>query len=131
MLLTPKDLSFVGYTYKNFEAVKGLRHSFGKRSISFSISFLSESSSSHASSCNVCNNLYYVMSLCYCAFLLFRHGFGLILPSSNWCITFMVSVITSLRCTICQHFSFNRLELKCFYADQKWNLHTHCSAKLL
>ncbi|XVF48958.1 hypothetical protein PTKIN_Ptkin03bG0229800 [Pterospermum kingtungense] len=27
-LLTPKDLNFVGYTYKNFEAVKGLRHSF-------------------------------------------------------------------------------------------------------
>ncbi|XVE70876.1 hypothetical protein DITRI_Ditri10aG0105500 [Diplodiscus trichospermus] len=27
MLLTPKDLSFVGYTYKNFDAVKGLRHS--------------------------------------------------------------------------------------------------------
>ncbi|KAF3439637.1 hypothetical protein FNV43_RR17915 [Rhamnella rubrinervis] len=25
--LTPKDLSFVGYTYKNFEAVKGLLHS--------------------------------------------------------------------------------------------------------
>ncbi|KAH9653245.1 AGC kinase family protein [Citrus sinensis] len=25
MLLTPKDLSFVGYTYKNFDAVKGLR----------------------------------------------------------------------------------------------------------
>ncbi|KAA8534813.1 hypothetical protein F0562_029745 [Nyssa sinensis] len=28
MLLTPKDLNFVGYTYKNFDAVKGLRHSF-------------------------------------------------------------------------------------------------------
>ncbi|KAE7998512.1 hypothetical protein FH972_003051 [Carpinus fangiana] len=28
MLLTPKDLSFVGYTYKNFEAVKGMRNSF-------------------------------------------------------------------------------------------------------
>ncbi|XP_059633155.1 uncharacterized protein LOC132275955 isoform X2 [Cornus florida] len=28
-LLTPKDLSFVGYTYKNFDAVKGMRHSFG------------------------------------------------------------------------------------------------------
>ncbi|OMO86501.1 hypothetical protein COLO4_21100 [Corchorus olitorius] len=27
-MLTPKDLSFVGYTYKNFEAVKALRHSF-------------------------------------------------------------------------------------------------------
>ncbi|KAK8597584.1 hypothetical protein V6N13_094987 [Hibiscus sabdariffa] len=26
MFLTPKDLSFVGYTYKNFDAVKGLRH---------------------------------------------------------------------------------------------------------
>lgn len=31
MLLTPKDLSFVGYTYKNFEAVKGLRHPLGMR----------------------------------------------------------------------------------------------------
>jgi len=30
MLLAPKDLSFVGYTYKNFDAVKGLRHSLGK-----------------------------------------------------------------------------------------------------
>ncbi|CAK9177123.1 unnamed protein product [Ilex paraguariensis] len=29
MKLTTKDLSFVGYTYKNFEAVKGLRHSLG------------------------------------------------------------------------------------------------------
>lgn len=29
MLLTPKDLSFVGYTYKNFEAVKGLHNSCG------------------------------------------------------------------------------------------------------
>ncbi|PKI72078.1 hypothetical protein CRG98_007535 [Punica granatum] len=29
MLLTPKDLSFVGYTYKNFDAVKGLHRSFG------------------------------------------------------------------------------------------------------
>ncbi|KAK9273185.1 hypothetical protein L1049_017992 [Liquidambar formosana] len=29
MLLTPKDLSFVGYTYKNFDAIKGLRHSLG------------------------------------------------------------------------------------------------------
>ncbi|KAL8119992.1 uncharacterized protein LOC141724569 [Apium graveolens] len=27
MMLTPKDLNFVGYTYKNFEAVKGLRRS--------------------------------------------------------------------------------------------------------
>ncbi|XP_024017183.1 serine/threonine-protein kinase 38-like isoform X1 [Morus notabilis] len=27
-MLTPKDLNFVGYTYKNFEAIKGLRHSF-------------------------------------------------------------------------------------------------------
>lgn len=26
MLLTPKDLSFVGYTYKNFDAVKGVHH---------------------------------------------------------------------------------------------------------
>ncbi|XP_039165007.1 serine/threonine-protein kinase tricornered [Eucalyptus grandis] len=29
LLLTPKDLSFVGYTYKNFDAVKGLRRAFG------------------------------------------------------------------------------------------------------
>lgn len=29
MLLTPKDLSFVGYTYKNFDAVKGLNQTFG------------------------------------------------------------------------------------------------------
>lgn len=33
MLLTPKDLSFVGYTYKNFDAVKGL-HSLGMEFIS-------------------------------------------------------------------------------------------------
>ncbi|XP_062091079.1 uncharacterized protein LOC133797253 [Humulus lupulus] len=31
MLMTPKDLSFVGYTYKNFEAVKGLHHSSGTK----------------------------------------------------------------------------------------------------
>jgi len=31
MLLTPKDLSFVGYTYKNFDAVKGLLNSGGLR----------------------------------------------------------------------------------------------------
>lgn len=29
MRSTPKDLSFVGYTYKNFDAVKGLHRSFG------------------------------------------------------------------------------------------------------
>ncbi|XP_077245335.1 AGC (cAMP-dependent, cGMP-dependent and protein kinase C) kinase family protein [Tasmannia lanceolata] len=35
MLLTPKDLSFVGYTYKNFDAVKGLHPPFDmKRSTS-------------------------------------------------------------------------------------------------
>ncbi|KAK4599016.1 hypothetical protein RGQ29_009200 [Quercus rubra] len=35
MLLTPKDLSFVGYTYKNFDAVKGLNQTFDlKRSMS-------------------------------------------------------------------------------------------------
>ncbi|KAK7281238.1 hypothetical protein RIF29_09035 [Crotalaria pallida] len=28
-LMTPQDLSFVGYTYKNFAAVKGMRHSTG------------------------------------------------------------------------------------------------------
>jgi len=32
-MLTTKDLSFVGYTYKNFDAVKeGLRQSFGMSS---------------------------------------------------------------------------------------------------
>ncbi|KAG1335440.1 putative serine/threonine-protein kinase 38-like [Cocos nucifera] len=31
MLLNSKDLSFVGYTYKNFEAVKGFHHSFDPR----------------------------------------------------------------------------------------------------
>ncbi|GFY95544.1 AGC (cAMP-dependent, cGMP-dependent and protein kinase C) kinase family protein [Actinidia rufa] len=30
MLLTPRDLSFVGYTYKNFDAVKALRNSSAK-----------------------------------------------------------------------------------------------------
>jgi hypothetical protein len=30
-MLNPQDLSFVGYTYKNFDAVKGLHHSFGMR----------------------------------------------------------------------------------------------------
>ncbi|KAG9451801.1 hypothetical protein H6P81_004705 [Aristolochia fimbriata] len=35
MLLTPKDLSFVGYTYKNFDAVKGLHQTYEmKRSTS-------------------------------------------------------------------------------------------------
>ncbi|CAK9136665.1 unnamed protein product [Ilex paraguariensis] len=34
MLLTPKDLSFVGYTYKNFDAVKALRTSSDTRSTS-------------------------------------------------------------------------------------------------
>ncbi|GLT45049.1 hypothetical protein SLA2020_189130 [Shorea laevis] len=32
MLLTPENLSFVGYTYKNFEAVKGLHQSFDLKS---------------------------------------------------------------------------------------------------
>ncbi|KAH9802058.1 AGC kinase family protein [Citrus sinensis] len=31
-MLTPKDLSFVGYTYKNFEAVKGMHNRIDKRS---------------------------------------------------------------------------------------------------
>lgn len=48
--LTPKDLNFVGYTYKNFEAVKGLLHSIGKRFCSNVIMpkyhFLNSSSSS-------------------------------------------------------------------------------------
>ncbi|KMT17903.1 hypothetical protein BVRB_2g034320 [Beta vulgaris subsp. vulgaris] len=30
-MLTSKDLSFVGYTYKNFDAVKGLHHSFDRK----------------------------------------------------------------------------------------------------
>ncbi|XP_012076976.1 serine/threonine-protein kinase CBK1 isoform X2 [Jatropha curcas] len=45
-LLSPQDLSFVGYTYRNFDAIKGLRHSFDlKRSSSRSStdSFLSDS----------------------------------------------------------------------------------------
>ncbi|BBG95071.1 cAMP-dependent, cGMP-dependent and protein kinase C kinase family protein [Prunus dulcis] len=33
--LTPKDLSFVGYTYKNFDAVKGLRQVFGDSRVDF------------------------------------------------------------------------------------------------
>ncbi|THG12480.1 hypothetical protein TEA_022985 [Camellia sinensis var. sinensis] len=36
MLLTPKDLSFVGYTYKNFEAVKVTRHSAGDSGVEYS-----------------------------------------------------------------------------------------------
>ncbi|XP_057467959.1 uncharacterized protein LOC130757238 isoform X2 [Actinidia eriantha] len=39
MLLTPQGLSFVGYTYKNFEAVKGLRHSSGDSGIDYSANF--------------------------------------------------------------------------------------------
>ncbi|CAN4096486.1 unnamed protein product [Withania somnifera] len=34
--LIPEDLSFVGYTYKNFDAVKGLRHSSGNSAVDFS-----------------------------------------------------------------------------------------------
>ncbi|KAM3383251.1 serine/threonine-protein kinase 38-like [Capsicum galapagoense] len=34
--LIPEDLSFVGYTYKNFDAVKGLRHSSGDSAVEFS-----------------------------------------------------------------------------------------------
>ncbi|KAG6608362.1 Serine/threonine-protein kinase CBK1, partial [Cucurbita argyrosperma subsp. sororia] len=34
MLLTPKDLSFVGYTYKNFDAVKGLHGSLDSQRLS-------------------------------------------------------------------------------------------------
>ncbi|KAH9763145.1 AGC kinase family protein [Citrus sinensis] len=33
MMLTPKDLSFVGYTYKNFEAVKGMHNRIGDSTI--------------------------------------------------------------------------------------------------
>ncbi|KAL1363884.1 uncharacterized protein [Arachis hypogaea] len=33
-LLTPQDLSFVGYTYKNFAAIKGTRHSIDMLSLS-------------------------------------------------------------------------------------------------
>ena len=39
MLLTPKDLSFVGYTYKNFDAVKGLHGSLGNSFALISIIF--------------------------------------------------------------------------------------------
>lgn len=31
MHLTPKDLSFVGYTYKNFDAIKALRNKSGEK----------------------------------------------------------------------------------------------------
>lgn len=31
MMLTSQDLSFVGYTYKNFDAVKGMRRSMGMK----------------------------------------------------------------------------------------------------
>ncbi|XP_042508188.1 serine/threonine-protein kinase 38-like [Macadamia integrifolia] len=37
MLLAPKDLSFVGYTYKNFEAVKGLHLSLGDSAMDYSM----------------------------------------------------------------------------------------------
>ncbi|XP_040363758.1 serine/threonine-protein kinase tricornered isoform X3 [Rosa chinensis] len=33
--LTPKDLNFVGYTYKNFDAVKGLRQAFADARVEF------------------------------------------------------------------------------------------------
>ncbi|KAM1424034.1 hypothetical protein ACFX1R_017860 [Malus domestica] len=33
--MTPKDLSFVGYTYKNFDAVKGLRQALGDARVDF------------------------------------------------------------------------------------------------
>ncbi|KAF5743068.1 serine/threonine-protein kinase CBK1-like isoform X1 [Tripterygium wilfordii] len=56
MLLT-QDLSFVGYTYKNFEAVKGLHHSFDiKRSMSpmrsSTDSFHSDSAVDYSSKCS-------------------------------------------------------------------------------
>lgn len=37
MSLTPKDLSFVGYTYKNFDAVKALRNSSGESFVPLSM----------------------------------------------------------------------------------------------
>ncbi|KAK9102515.1 hypothetical protein Sjap_019769 [Stephania japonica] len=37
MLLTPTDLSFVGYTYKNFDAVKGLHQSLGDSAVDYSM----------------------------------------------------------------------------------------------
>lgn len=40
MLLTPKDLNFVGYTYKNFDAIKGLKHSYGMRCYLVEISII-------------------------------------------------------------------------------------------
>ena len=38
-MLTAKDLNFVGYTYKNFDAVKGLHSSVGKILIIISLTF--------------------------------------------------------------------------------------------
>ncbi|KAK9149111.1 hypothetical protein Scep_007868 [Stephania cephalantha] len=37
LLLTPTDLSFVGYTYKNFDAVKGLHQSLGDSAVDYSM----------------------------------------------------------------------------------------------
>ncbi|KAF7817363.1 serine/threonine-protein kinase tricorner [Senna tora] len=39
MLLTPKDINFVGYTYKNFDAVKGLRQSFASMHSVFNMKY--------------------------------------------------------------------------------------------
>lgn len=40
MMLTPKDLSFVGYTYKNFEALKGAYDLYGMGLEIFRLHFL-------------------------------------------------------------------------------------------
>ncbi|XP_043720061.1 serine/threonine-protein kinase tricornered isoform X2 [Telopea speciosissima] len=47
MLLTPKDLSFVGYTYKNFEAVKGLHQSLGDSAVDYSMNPATEETETH------------------------------------------------------------------------------------
>ncbi|XP_043704976.1 serine/threonine-protein kinase 38-like isoform X2 [Telopea speciosissima] len=47
MLLTPKDLSFVGYTYKNFEAVKGLHQSLGDSAVDYSMKSATDETETH------------------------------------------------------------------------------------
>ncbi|KAK3210441.1 hypothetical protein Dsin_015147 [Dipteronia sinensis] len=64
MLLTPKDLSFVGYTYKNFEAVKGLRSSI-KLSVLFSFSFF--------------GSLYIFYDIAFQLLLVFSHILGIVI----------------------------------------------------
>ncbi|THG17733.1 hypothetical protein TEA_030149 [Camellia sinensis var. sinensis] len=47
MLLTPKDLNFVGYTYKNFDAVKALRNSSGDPMVDYSAKERAEETDVH------------------------------------------------------------------------------------